>query len=96
MDWDGIGTFALFLSSGAIGGGFIWLAAYRMKLKAGTERDRLRSPSDEAVDELRREMHDLLDQQAGQLDDLHERLDFAERLLSRGENVETKSKESTP
>ena len=60
MDMDGVGTFAMFLSSGVIGAGLIWLAAYRMKLKAGLDRDRLHGSSNDAVDELRQEMHDLL------------------------------------
>ncbi len=84
MDMDGIGTCALFLSSGVIGVGLIWLAAYRMKLKAGLELAKLDGSSDNAVEELRQETHDLLAQQASQLDDLHERLDFTERLLSQG------------
>ncbi len=84
MDMDGIGTAAMFLSSGVIGVGLIWLAAYRTKLKVGWARDRLHGSSDDAVDELRQEMHDLLAQQASQLGDLHERLDFTERLLSQG------------
>ncbi len=83
MDMDGIGTAAMFLSSGVIGVGLIWLAAYRTKLKVGLDRDRLHGSSNDAVDELRQEMHDLLAQQAAQLDDLHERLDFTERLLAR-------------
>lgn len=32
VDWDGVGTFALFLSSGAVGLGFIALRAYKAKL----------------------------------------------------------------
>ena len=84
MDMDGIGTAAMFLSSGVIGAGLIWLAAYRTKLKAGLDRDRLHGSSNDAVEELRQEIHDLLAQQASQLDDLHERLDFTERLLSKG------------
>ena len=88
MDMDGVGTFAMFLSSGVIGAGLIWLGAYRMKLKAGLDRDRLHGSSNDAVDELRQEMHDLLAQQASQLDDLHERLDFTERLLSQGSKGE--------
>ena len=83
MDMDSIGAFAMFLSTGAIGIGWIWLWAYRMKLKNGLERDKLHISSNDAVDELRQEMHDLLAQQASQLDDLHERLDFTERLLAR-------------
>ncbi len=84
MDMDSIGAFAMFLSTGAIGIGWIWLFAYRMKLKNGLEREKLRASSNDAVDELRQETHDLLAQQASQLDDLHERLDFTERLLSQG------------
>ncbi len=84
MDMDSIGAFAMFLSSGVIGAGLIWLAAYRMKLKAGLDRDRLHGSSDNAVEELRQETHDLLAQQATQLDDLNERLDFTERFLSQG------------
>ena len=34
MDWDGTGTFALFLSSGAVGVGIILLRAYKARLAA--------------------------------------------------------------
>lgn len=88
MDMDSIGAFAMFLSTGAFGIGWIWLFAYRMKLKNGLEREKLRASSSDAVEELRQEMHDLLAQQASQLDDLHERLDFTERLLSQGSKGE--------
>jgi hypothetical protein len=84
MDMDSIGAFAMFLSTGAFGIGWIWLWAYRMKLKNGLEREKLRASSNDTVEELRQEVHDLLAQQASQLDDLHERLDFTERLLTQG------------
>ena len=48
MDMDGVGTFAMFLSSGVIGAGLIWLGAYRMKLKAGLDRDRLHGSSNDS------------------------------------------------
>ncbi len=85
MDFDGIGTMALFLSSGAVGVGVIILAGYRMKLKAEIEKRRLgRSNSTSDLDDLRDEMREALAHQATQIDELHERLDFAERLLARG------------
>ena len=92
MDMDGIGTFALFFSSGAIGLGWISFLAYRAKLKAETDRLRLGGASSDAVDELRQEMHDLVAQQSGQLDDLHERLDFTERLLAKGKGQDPGAK----
>lgn len=96
MDMDGIGTFAMFLSTGAIGLAWIWLMAYRAKLKAETDRERLRGSSSDAVEELRQETHDLLSQQAAQLDDLQERLDFTERLLTKGQGEEPGSHKEAP
>ena len=85
MDFDGIGTMALFLSSGAVGVGLIILAGYRMRLKAEIEKHRLgASGSTSDLDDLRDEMRETLAQQATQIDELHERLDFSERLLARG------------
>ncbi len=97
MDWDGIGTFAAFLSAGAVTMGWIVLAGYKAKLKAESEQRRLGAASGEAIEELRRETHDALREQQQQLDELHERLDFAERLLTRGQGAERPPKrESTP
>ncbi len=85
MDMDGIGTFALFLSSGAVGMGLILLSAYRMRLKTRLEEKRLESISDSVIDELRHEMRRL-----------NERVDFAERLLEGGRPVQSvKRKESS-
>ncbi len=85
MDMDGIGTLALFLSSGAIGVGLIMLAGFRIKLKNRLELERMRGESGESVDQLRDEMHDILDQQNAQISELQERVDFAERLLAKGD-----------
>ena len=85
MDFDGIGTMALFLSCGAVGVGLIILAGYRMRLKAQIEKHRLGgSGSTSDLDDLRDEIRDTLAQQATQIDEIHERLDFAERLLTHG------------
>ena len=43
MDWDGIGAFALFFSSGAVGLGLIALRAYKAKLASKLDWERLRS-----------------------------------------------------
>ena len=86
MDMDGIGTMALFLRSGAIGMGLILLAGYRMRLKASLEQERLRQSSPTEADELREEIHDLVERQGADIAELHERLDFAERLLTKGKS----------
>ncbi len=80
MDWDGVGTFAMFISSGAVGVGFILLQAYKARLAATLEKARLeltgRDPDymQEHVRELEEEIRRL-----------SERVDFTERLLERGE-----------
>ena len=88
MDWNGIGTFALFFSTGAMGVGLIILAGFRMKLKHRLDLQRLQGGSGEGpaeeVEQLREEMHDLLEQQSAQIAELQERLDFTERLLTKG------------
>ncbi|HEX9729748.1 MAG TPA: hypothetical protein VGA37_14700 [Gemmatimonadales bacterium] len=84
MDFDGIGTMALFLSTGAVGVCLVFLAGYRMKLKADIERARLGGHSADDVGELRAELESTLAHQTRQIDELHERLDFTERLLTRG------------
>ena len=86
--WNTAGAFALFISSGAVGVGMILLAGYRMKLKHRLEEARLKSASLEGLDEFRQEVHELLAQQQAQLDEVHERLDFAERLLTQGRGKE--------
>ena len=68
-----------------VGVGVVVLAGYRMKLKAEIEKRRLGgSDSASDLDDLRDEMREALAHQATQIDELHERLDFAERLLARG------------
>lgn len=63
----------------------IILAGYRMRLKAEIEKHRLgASGSTSDLHDLRDEMRETLAQQATQIDELHERLDFAERLFARG------------
>ena len=84
MDFDSIGAFALFFSTGAIGCTLVWLASYRMKLKADLEKARLDAGGSESIEQLREEMQQLLAEQGTQIDELHERLDFAERLLTQG------------
>lgn len=105
MEWDAAGTFAMFLAAGAVGVACVVLAGFRLKLKARLELERMRLESgagaaDSAragVEALRQEMHEHLGQQAAQLDELHERLDFAERLLTQGSSSEQPPKrESTP
>jgi hypothetical protein len=97
VEWDAIGTFALFFSAGAVGVAWTILAGYRSRLKANLEIERMRHQSGEGVEELRQEMHELLAQQAAQLDDLAERIDFAERLLTKGNQSDRQSEaESTP
>ncbi len=79
MDWDGIGTLALFLSSGAIGVGLIALRAYKAKLASMLERERIRSydgPPDEVIEQIQ----DL----EAQVHRLAERVDFTERLVGDG------------
>ncbi len=79
MDWDGIGTFALFLASGGVGLGFISLMAYRAKLKAQIEIERLKAlggPSDEVSEQLQALQN--------QLRRLEDRVEFNERLLEDG------------
>ncbi len=84
MDFDSIGAFAMFLSGGAIGLGLVLLSAYKAKLKAGMAQSQLGEASSESVDQLREEMQQSLSQQAAEIEDLNERLDFTERLLTKG------------
>jgi len=80
MDWDGIGTAAMFLSSGVIAASFALLGAYRSKLASRIEMLRLqheRPASDDAVQEQIRDLED-------QVQRLTERLDFTEKLLASG------------
>lgn len=79
MDWDGVGTFALFLSSGAVGVGLILLRAYRLRLQHKIEVARLGSQTDLSEDVM--EHLQSLEDRMGRLD---ERVEFTERLLTEG------------
>lgn len=79
MDWDGVGTFALFLSSGAIGVGVIVLRAYQARLAARLEIARLEHAGDGP--DLDMEQIRELEQKVARL---AERVDFNEKLLGDG------------
>ena len=51
MDWDGTGTFALFLSSGAIGIGIIALKAYKAQLDSKLEWAKLQRVDDSVYED---------------------------------------------
>lgn len=80
MDWDGVGTFALFLASGAVGISVVMLKAYGLKLKAKLEQERLRSH--EASDSA--ELLEKVDALEAELNRLTDRVDFTEKLLGSG------------
>ena len=79
VDWDGIGTFALFLSSGAIGVGIIMLRAYKARLAAKLEWARLER-AEGRPDDAQEQIRDLEEQ----VRRLSERVEFNERLLAGG------------
>ena len=90
MDWDGIGTFALFMGSGAIGVGLIALAAFKAKLASRLEQARLERASDlpDGTQEQIRELED-------EVRRLRDRVEFTERLLSGGTSAARPRDEST-
>jgi hypothetical protein len=77
MDWDGVGTFAMFLASGAVGVGIIALKAYKAKLASKLEWARLER-SEEVPGRLAQQINELEEQ----VDRLNERVEFTEKLLS--------------
>ena len=79
MDWDGIGTFALFISSGAIGVGIITLRAYKAKLASKLEWARLER-ADDVPEQALGQIQDLEEQ----VQRLAERVDFTEKSLGSG------------
>jgi hypothetical protein len=79
VDWDGVGTFAMFLASGAVGVGIIALKAYKAKLASKLEWARLDRES-HAPDDVQEQIQGLEDQ----VQRLTERLDFTEKLLASG------------
>ena len=82
MDWDGIGSVALFLGWGAIGVAIVALRAYKAKLASKLDWERLR------LSNIRRDADPLLAEQIQDLEmhvlRLTERVDFTERLLTEG------------
>ena len=80
MDWDGIGTAALFLASGGAVVSWTLLKAYSLKLKAKIEQERIRAGS-HGTDEVLEELHAL----TTQVHRLSERLDFTEKLVGSGQ-----------
>ena len=80
MDWDGVGTFALFISSGAIGIGVIALKAYKAKLDSKLEWAKLRR----VEESMTHDTAEHLERLEQQIQRLSERLDFNENLLSDG------------
>jgi hypothetical protein len=78
VDWDGIGTFALFLSSGAVGVAIIMLRAYKARLAAKLEWARLAAGG--GPDDAQEQIRDLEEQ----VRKLTERVEFNERLLEGG------------
>lgn len=82
MDWDGIGTFALFLSSGAVGVGIIMLRAYKARLAAKLEWARLEQAGG-GPDYAQEQIRDLEEQ----VRRLSERVEFNEKLLEGGRTL---------
>lgn len=84
MDWDGIGVFAMFMASGAVGVGVVALRAYRARLSSKLELARINRPA--AVQEdVQGQLQDL----ESRVHQLTERLDFTERLLETGQKDAT-------
>lgn len=77
MDWDGIGTFAMFISTGAIGVGIVLLRAYKAKLASKLEFARLQR-SAEVPEDAQEQIRELEDQ----VRRLSDRVDFTEKLIS--------------
>ena len=80
MDWDGIGTAAMFLSSGVIAVSLSLLGAYRSRLASKIEMMRLQREGAAPDDHVQEQIRDLEDQ----VQRLTERLDFTEKLLASG------------
>jgi hypothetical protein len=79
VDWDGIGVFALFISSGGVGVSLIALRAYKANLASKLEWARL-SRADDLPEQALAEIRELEEQ----VQRLTERVDFTEKLLSSG------------
>ncbi len=77
MDWDGVGTFALFLASGAVGVAIVALRAYKAKLAARLESQRIQA-AESTPHELADQVRDL----EAEVRRLTERVDFSEKLIT--------------
>lgn len=77
MDWDGVGTFALFIASGAVGVTLALVRAYKAKLAAELERERIRAAQGYGGIEVT----DRLSAVEYEVERLAERADFTEKLL---------------
>jgi hypothetical protein len=78
VDWDGIGTFALFISSGAIGLGIIALKGYQARLASKLEWARLERGQDGRDDTAER-----LQELEEQVRNITERVEFTDQLLQK-------------
>ena len=83
MDWDGVGTFALFMASGAVGVAMALVRAYKAKLAAELEKERIRATHGPAGAEVT----DRLALVESEVERLTNRLDFTERLLETGQSA---------
>ena len=80
MDWDGVGTFALFLASGAVGVTVALVRAYKAKLSAELERERIRATHGPGSSEVTERLTAV----EAEMERLTDRLDFTEKLLGAG------------
>jgi hypothetical protein len=80
MDWDGIGTAAMFMASGGFGVAVVMLRAYQAKLSSKLESERIRRSSTGTDEALVEQIRDL----ESQVNRLTERVDFTERLIGKG------------
>ncbi len=94
------GFFALFFALGAVGVARFALAGFQAWLKSRAVSGSAVQP--ELIEDLRNEIHELIIQQDERYEELHSRLDFAERLLANPEGANhqfrdpLEAKEPTP
>ena len=72
----------------------IWLGASRWKARALSGQQEQLKEAQAVIEELRREMRELGDHHQAQFDELYERIEFTERLLTKG--PATPPRETTP
>lgn len=90
MDWDGVGTFAMFIASGAIGVGVVLLKAYKAKLSSKLEFARLRQAESHDAEDALEQIRYL----ERKVEELTERVDFTEKLLGSGERTPSSAAEA--